>query len=69
MRSGVSIEDPARFDCDEGIEVGPDTVIEPNVRLRGRTRIGARCTVGAGFCGRGGGRPGGAERAVPHATA
>jgi bifunctional UDP-N-acetylglucosamine pyrophosphorylase/glucosamine-1-phosphate N-acetyltransferase len=48
MRSGVTIEDPARFDCEEGVEIGPDTVIEPNVRLRGRTRIGAGCRIGQG---------------------
>jgi bifunctional UDP-N-acetylglucosamine pyrophosphorylase/glucosamine-1-phosphate N-acetyltransferase len=48
MKAGVSIEDPDRFDCDDGVEVGEDTVIEPNVRLLGRTRIGARCRVGAG---------------------
>jgi len=48
MRAGVTIEDPARFDCDEGIEIGADTVIEPDVRLRGRTRIGAGCRIGQG---------------------
>ena len=48
MRSGVTIEDPDRFDCDEGVEVGPDTVIEPGARLLGRTRIGAACRIGAG---------------------
>ncbi len=48
MRAGVTIEDPERFDCDEGVEVGPDTVIEPSVRLRGRTRIGSGCRVGQG---------------------
>ena len=48
MRSGVTIEDPDRFDCDEGIELGPDTVVEPNVRLRGRTRVGAGCRIGQG---------------------
>jgi bifunctional UDP-N-acetylglucosamine pyrophosphorylase / glucosamine-1-phosphate N-acetyltransferase len=48
MRSGVTIEDPERFDCDEGVEIGQDTVIEPNVRLKGRTRVGAGCRVGAG---------------------
>jgi bifunctional UDP-N-acetylglucosamine pyrophosphorylase/glucosamine-1-phosphate N-acetyltransferase len=48
MRGGVSIEDPARFDCDEGVAIGADTVIEPNVRLRGATRIGAGCTLGQG---------------------
>ncbi|MGC3997142.1 MAG: bifunctional UDP-N-acetylglucosamine diphosphorylase/glucosamine-1-phosphate N-acetyltransferase GlmU [Anaeromyxobacter sp.] len=48
MRSGVTIEDPARFDCDEGVAIGPDTIIEPGVRLRGATRLGAGVTVGAG---------------------
>jgi bifunctional UDP-N-acetylglucosamine pyrophosphorylase/glucosamine-1-phosphate N-acetyltransferase len=48
MRAGVTIEDPERFDCDEGVEIGPDTVIEPNVRLKGRTRVGAGCRLGAG---------------------
>jgi bifunctional UDP-N-acetylglucosamine pyrophosphorylase/glucosamine-1-phosphate N-acetyltransferase len=48
MRAGVTVEDPERFDCDEGVEVGPDTVIEPGVRLLGRTRVGAACRIGAG---------------------
>ena len=48
MRAGVTIEDPARFDCDEGVEIGPDTIIEPGVRLLGRTRVGAACRIGAG---------------------
>ncbi len=48
MKAGVTIEDPERFDCDEGVEVGADTVIEPSVRLRGRTRIGSGCRIGQG---------------------
>jgi bifunctional UDP-N-acetylglucosamine pyrophosphorylase/glucosamine-1-phosphate N-acetyltransferase len=48
MRAGVTLEDPARFDCDEEIEVGADAVLEPGVRLRGRTRIGAGCRIGQG---------------------
>ena len=48
MESGVTIEDPERFDCDDGVEVAADTVIEPSVRLRGRTRIGAGCRIGQG---------------------
>jgi bifunctional UDP-N-acetylglucosamine pyrophosphorylase/glucosamine-1-phosphate N-acetyltransferase len=48
MRAGITIEDPARFDCDEEIEVGADAVLEPGVRLRGRTRIGAGCRIGQG---------------------
>jgi bifunctional UDP-N-acetylglucosamine pyrophosphorylase/glucosamine-1-phosphate N-acetyltransferase len=30
------------------VEIGPDTVVEPNVRLLGRTRVGAACRLGAG---------------------
>jgi bifunctional UDP-N-acetylglucosamine pyrophosphorylase / glucosamine-1-phosphate N-acetyltransferase len=48
MKAGVMIEDPERFDCDEGVQVGPDTILEPGVRLRGATRIGAGCRVGQG---------------------
>jgi bifunctional UDP-N-acetylglucosamine pyrophosphorylase/glucosamine-1-phosphate N-acetyltransferase len=48
MRSGVTIEDPERFDCDEGVEIAPDTVIEPGARLLGRTKVGRGCRIGAG---------------------
>ena len=48
MKAGVTVEDPERFDCDDGVEVGPDTIVEPSVRLRGRTRIGSGCRVGQG---------------------
>ncbi len=48
MRAGVTIEDPDRFDCDDGVEIGPDTIVEPGARLLGRTRIGAACRIGAG---------------------
>jgi bifunctional UDP-N-acetylglucosamine pyrophosphorylase/glucosamine-1-phosphate N-acetyltransferase len=48
MRAGVSIEDPERFDCDEGVEIEPDVVVEPGARLLGRTRVGAGCRIGAG---------------------
>ncbi|HET7826736.1 MAG TPA: bifunctional UDP-N-acetylglucosamine diphosphorylase/glucosamine-1-phosphate N-acetyltransferase GlmU [Anaeromyxobacter sp.] len=48
MRSGVTIEDPDRFDCDEGVEIGADTVIEPGARLLGKTRVGGGCRIGAG---------------------
>src|SRR5512137_2825164 len=48
MEGGVTIEDPERFDADEGVTVGPGTVIEPGVRLRGATRVGAGCVVGQG---------------------
>ena len=48
LRDGVTIEDPGRFDCDEGVEIAADVVIEPDVRLRGRTRVGAGSRIGQG---------------------
>ncbi len=48
MKAGVTIEDPERFDCDEEVEVGPGTVLEPSVRLRGRTRVESGCRIGQG---------------------
>jgi bifunctional UDP-N-acetylglucosamine pyrophosphorylase/glucosamine-1-phosphate N-acetyltransferase len=48
MRAGVTLEDPARFLCDEGVEIAADVIIEPDVRLRGATRIGPRCRIGQG---------------------
>jgi bifunctional UDP-N-acetylglucosamine pyrophosphorylase / glucosamine-1-phosphate N-acetyltransferase len=48
MRAGVTIEDPERFDCDEGVEIEPDVVVEPGARLLGRTRVGAGSRIGAG---------------------
>jgi bifunctional UDP-N-acetylglucosamine pyrophosphorylase/glucosamine-1-phosphate N-acetyltransferase len=48
MEGGVIIEDPERFDADEGVQVGPDTILEPSVRLRGTTRVGAGCRIGQG---------------------
>jgi bifunctional UDP-N-acetylglucosamine pyrophosphorylase/glucosamine-1-phosphate N-acetyltransferase len=48
MRAGVTLEAPERFLCDVGVEIAPDTVIEPDVRLRGATRIGPGCRLGQG---------------------
>lgn len=48
MRAGVTLRDPASTFFEDGVQIGEDTVIEPNVSLRGDTRIGAGCTIGAG---------------------
>ena len=48
MESGVTLLDPAQVMLDATVEIGPDTVIEPGVMLRGRTRIGAGCTIEQG---------------------
>jgi bifunctional UDP-N-acetylglucosamine pyrophosphorylase/glucosamine-1-phosphate N-acetyltransferase len=44
--AGVTIVDPASTLIDAGVEIGPDTVVEPSTFLRGATRIGARCEIG-----------------------
>lgn len=46
MAAGVTIEDPAATYVDDGVEVGPETVIRPNTYLEGETRIGRGCTIG-----------------------
>jgi len=48
MKDGVTLVDPAVTYVDEGIEVGTDTVLEPLVSLRGKTRIGRGVQVGQG---------------------
>ncbi len=48
MRDGVTLIDPSVTYVDEGVEVGPDTVLEPLVTLRGRTRIGRGARIGQG---------------------
>ena len=48
MAAGVSIVDPAAAWIGPDVEIGPDTVIHPNVYLEGRTRIGSNCAIHAG---------------------
>ncbi len=43
MDEGVTILYPQTCVIDSDVEVGPDTVIEPSVQLRGSTRVGQRC--------------------------
>jgi bifunctional UDP-N-acetylglucosamine pyrophosphorylase/glucosamine-1-phosphate N-acetyltransferase len=45
MRAGVEIVDPDATVIDVDVEIGQDTVIEPFSTIRGRTSIGAGCTV------------------------
>jgi bifunctional UDP-N-acetylglucosamine pyrophosphorylase/glucosamine-1-phosphate N-acetyltransferase len=47
MKEGVTLADPDRTYIDEDVEVGVDTVIEVGVNLRGRTRVGSGCRIGA----------------------
>jgi bifunctional UDP-N-acetylglucosamine pyrophosphorylase/glucosamine-1-phosphate N-acetyltransferase len=46
MKEGVTLTDPGTTYIDEDVVIGPDTVIEPGVSLRGHTRLGSGCRVG-----------------------
>ena len=48
MLDGVTIERPETVTIDKFVEVGQDTVVEAFVHLRGKTRIGRNCAIGAG---------------------
>ena len=48
MEAGVTMYLPETTLVDAGVEIGPDTVIEPAVQLLGATRIGEGCTVRTG---------------------
>ena len=48
MKDGVTLMDPLVTYVDEGIEVGADSVLEPMVSLRGKTRVGRRVQIGQG---------------------
>ena len=45
MKAGVTLTNPATAYIDDEVEIGPDSVIEPGVSLRGRTRVGRSCHV------------------------
>jgi bifunctional UDP-N-acetylglucosamine pyrophosphorylase/glucosamine-1-phosphate N-acetyltransferase len=45
MLAGVDIVDPDATVIDVDVEIGQDTVIEPFTTIRGKTKIGADCTV------------------------
>jgi len=48
MAQGVTIFRPETCVIDSEVEVGPDTVIEGNVQLLGKTRIGVDCFIRSG---------------------
>ena len=45
MAQGVTILRPDTCVIDAGVEVGPDTILEPFVQLLGTTRIGSECRI------------------------
>jgi bifunctional UDP-N-acetylglucosamine pyrophosphorylase/glucosamine-1-phosphate N-acetyltransferase len=48
MRNGVTMRDPSTVYVDWSVELGADVILEPNVILRGATRVGDGSIVGAG---------------------
>jgi bifunctional UDP-N-acetylglucosamine pyrophosphorylase/glucosamine-1-phosphate N-acetyltransferase len=48
LRAGVTMRDPSTAYVDWDVELGEDVVLEPNVILRGATRVGPGTTIGAG---------------------
>jgi bifunctional UDP-N-acetylglucosamine pyrophosphorylase/glucosamine-1-phosphate N-acetyltransferase len=48
LRAGVTMHDPATAYVDALVELAADVTLEPNVVLRGRTRIGEGTLIGAG---------------------
>jgi len=45
MLAGVTIVDPATTYVHQAVEIGPDTVLHPQVIIEGATRIGSNCVV------------------------
>jgi bifunctional UDP-N-acetylglucosamine pyrophosphorylase/glucosamine-1-phosphate N-acetyltransferase len=50
MADGVTVVDPATTYVGTDVEIGPDTILHPNVHVEGRTRIGSGCEIHAGAC-------------------
>ena len=48
MRAGVTMRDPSTVYLDWTVELGADVTLEPNVILRGATRVGEGSVIGAG---------------------
>lgn len=44
--NGVTIDDPNTTYIDEGVEIGPDTVIRPLTFVEGSSKIGSGCEIG-----------------------
>ncbi len=46
MLEGVTLEDPPTIYIDDGVEIGPDTVIRSHTTISGSTSIGEDCDIG-----------------------
>ena len=48
LDEGVHILDPSRIDIHGSLSCGTDTIIEPNVMIKGQVSIGSHCTIETG---------------------
>jgi bifunctional UDP-N-acetylglucosamine pyrophosphorylase/glucosamine-1-phosphate N-acetyltransferase len=48
MRDGVTMRDPSTVYLDATVELAEDVTLEPNVVLKGQTRVGERSVIGSG---------------------
>jgi bifunctional UDP-N-acetylglucosamine pyrophosphorylase/glucosamine-1-phosphate N-acetyltransferase len=48
MRDGVTMRDPSTVYLDATVELAEDVTLEPNVILKGQTRVGERSVIGSG---------------------
>ncbi len=48
MKAGVGVRDPEQLFVEPGVQVGRDTLLGPNVQLRGNVVIGAGCNIEQG---------------------
>ena len=46
MLEGVTVVDPPTAYVDAAVEIGSDTVIQPNTAIKGDSRVGKRCELG-----------------------
>ena len=46
MLEGVTVVDPSTAYIDAAVEIGSDTVIQPNTAIKGTSRVGKRCDLG-----------------------
>lgn len=46
MLNGVTVIDPHSTYVEDTVEIGMDTVLQPNTFIRGKTTIGERCVIG-----------------------
>ena len=51
MKAGVTMVDPSTVYLDHGVDLAEDVVLEPNVVLRGATRVGERTRIATGLPG------------------